>query len=220
MHVTFYRCFDRLLGSWIINEFLKIIINNTIIVSTIIIVIIIVIIVVIIIIIIIIIILFGAYVISLIKINLVDPLFVWIKCKLIQGIPFILQVTEYSVVKCDNHRFFSAINTVNIYTQKELFCSQLNYHRELTLMTCTGTFAKGMLCESWYWVRKLLGFDGIGLSQDYISQCYVVYFCSCTFTYVYMYVCMAGTTAEGQNLLMANISTSRASLLQGQCLST
>ena len=23
MHVTFYRCFDRLLGSWIINEFLK-----------------------------------------------------------------------------------------------------------------------------------------------------------------------------------------------------
>ena len=27
MHVTFYRCFDRLLDSWIINEFLKIILK-------------------------------------------------------------------------------------------------------------------------------------------------------------------------------------------------
>ena len=48
--------------------------------------------------------------------------------------------------------------------------------------------------------------------QGELSLMYAVYFCSCTFTYVY--VSMAATTAEGQNLL-ANISTSRASLLQG-----
>ena len=54
--------------------------------------------------------------------------------------------------------------------------------------------------------------------QAELSLMFVVYFCSCTFTYVYMYVCMAGTTTEGENLLMANISTSRASLLQGQYL--
>ena len=39
----------------------------------------------------------------------------------------------------------------------------------------------------------------------------------CVILYYFLIDCKAGTTAEGQNLL-ANISTSRASLLQGQYL--
>ena len=52
------------------------------------------------------------------------------------------------------------------------------------------------------------------LSTEYTKR-FGVYLFNTLIRYAYQIDCKAGTTAKGQNLL-ANISTSRASLLQGQ----